>query len=94
MNSAASAAGSGHALARGEIADGGAQKFTDIADHLLNSIEVKVGQMIQLTIDPSKNYGADTTLIEWEIVETSGARRRMESYGRCRPRFPGSEPAC
>ncbi len=31
--------------------------------------------MIQLTVDPLKNYGADTTLIDWEIAEMDGRER-------------------
>ena len=70
------AAASAQTLARGEIADGGAQAFEAAPGQLLGSVDVRIGQMIQLTIDPQKNYGADTTLIEWEIAETGGAERR------------------
>ncbi len=63
-------------LARGLIADGGAQTFDSAPGQLLDSVDVKVGQMIQLTIDPQSNYGADTTLIEWEIAEIGGMQRR------------------
>ena len=31
--------------------------------------------MLQLTVDPSENYGADSTLIEWEIAEIGGQER-------------------
>jgi hypothetical protein len=64
-----------HALAQGAIADGGTTAWTDAPDHALNLIEVRSGQLIQLTIDPSENYGADSTLIEWEIAEIGGQER-------------------
>ena len=63
-------------LARGEIADGGNQSFDADPGQLLSSVDVQVGQMIRLTIDSQNNYGADTTLIEWEIAEIGGMQRR------------------
>jgi hypothetical protein len=70
------AATSTQSLAHGEIADGGAQAFEAAPAQMLASVDVRVGQMLQLTIDPQKNYGADTTLIEWEIAEIDGMQRR------------------
>ncbi len=72
---ATAVASSSQTLARGVIADGGAQSFESAPDQLLQAIDVKVGQMIQLTIDPQTNFGADTTLIEWTIAEIGGAQR-------------------
>jgi len=63
-------------LARGEIADGGSAAFESAADNLLKSVDVRVGQIIRLTVDPQKNYGADTTQIDWEISEIGGMQRR------------------
>ena len=60
-------------LARGVIADGGSQPFEAAPEQTLGVIDVKVGQMIQLTIDPQSNYGADTTLIEWTVSARSAA---------------------
>lgn len=67
--------GSAVLLAQGAIPDGGAQLFQAASDHQLESLQVKPGQLLQLTIDPSENYGADTTLIEWEIAEIGGENR-------------------
>ena len=64
-----------HALAEGTIADGGTMEFTAAADDALSLIEVRSGQLIQLTIDPSENYGADSTSIEWEIAEIGDQER-------------------
>ena len=64
-----------HALAQGAIADGGTMAWTDAADHGLGSVDVKAGQLVQLTVDPSENHGADSTLIEWEIAEIGGQER-------------------
>lgn len=59
-------------LASGEIPDGGEQKFKKVPDE----IEVKAGELLQLSVTPLKNHGADTTLVEWEIVEAGGEKRR------------------
>ena len=72
---AAATASPSQNLARGVIADGGSQSFESAPGKLLGSIQVKVGQMLQLTIDPQTNYGADTTLIEWTVSEIGGGQR-------------------
>jgi hypothetical protein len=61
-------------LAKGEFNDGGAQPFT--TDRHSLPVPVKAGELVQLTILPRANYGADTTVIEFEIEETGGDRRR------------------
>lgn len=71
----ASASNSTRPLAQGVISDGGSQTFESVAGPLLESIDVKAGQMILLTIDPQGNYGADTTVVEWEIAEQGGTQR-------------------
>jgi len=60
-------------LAKGEFKDGGAQPFTTNSDSLL--LSVKAGEMIQLTVFPRANYGADTTVIEFNVEEADGQRR-------------------
>ena len=40
----------------------------DFAD----TVEVKAGEMLQLTIGPRANYGADTTILEWQIETADG----------------------
>ena len=62
-------------LATGQIADGGAQRLSEGTDPLLE-VAVTPGQLLVLTIDPDGNYGADTTLIDWELVEQGGENRR------------------
>jgi hypothetical protein len=64
---------SSRVLARGAIGDGQAEAFTAAA---LEKIEVKRGEMIQLSVSPLASHGADTTLIEWEIAELEGKKRR------------------
>lgn len=63
-------------LGNGEIADGSSQSFTIVAESQRPSTAVAVGEMLQLTIDPAGNYGADTTSIEWEISEVGGQSRK------------------
>ncbi len=38
-------------------------------------VEVEVGRIVRLLVYPRANHGADSTLVEWEINETGGARR-------------------
>jgi len=61
-------------LARGEFNDGGAQPFTTNTAPL--TLSVKAGEMIQLIVHPRANYGADTTLIEFNVEEVDGSARR------------------
>jgi hypothetical protein len=61
-------------LAKGEFNDGGAQPFTTNTAPL--TLFVKAGEMIQLTVYPRANYGADTTLIEFNVEEVDGSARR------------------
>jgi Protein of unknown function (DUF1549)/Protein of unknown function (DUF1553)/Planctomycete cytochrome C len=55
-------------LSTGEIPDGGDKKFEC-------KTEVKPGEMLLLSILPLKNHGADSTLIEWEIVDESTKKK-------------------
>jgi mono/diheme cytochrome c family protein len=68
----ATAAKAGTVLASGEIPDGGEQAF----EKLPGEIEVKAGAFIQLSVDPLKNHGADSTLVEWELAEIGGKERK------------------
>ncbi|MBN9123084.1 MAG: PSD1 domain-containing protein, partial [Planctomycetes bacterium] len=67
----ASAAKAGTVLARGEIPDGGGQAL----DKLPNEIEVKAGQLLQLSVTPLKNHGADSTQVEFDVTEVGGQGR-------------------
>ena len=67
---------SSRVIARGEIADGKSQSIADAAGKPLDAIQVGKGQLLKLVIDPQKNHGADSTLIEWEIAEVGGKQRR------------------
>ena len=68
------ATNSSSALAKGEFDDGGAQPFMTNATPL--TLSVKAGEMLQLAIHPRANYGADTTLIEFNIEEVDGGGQR------------------
>ncbi|MFO0936526.1 MAG: PSD1 and planctomycete cytochrome C domain-containing protein [Gemmataceae bacterium] len=58
-------------LSKGEVPDGGDKRF----DGGEQPISMKAGELLMLSITPLKNYGADTTLVEWEIQEVDGAKR-------------------
>ena len=72
----AAAAASTQLLASGAIDDGGSQAIQLASDQPLDPVDVQPGQMLQLIVDPAENYGADTTLIDWEIAEVGGDSRK------------------
>jgi hypothetical protein len=61
-------------LAKGEFNDGGAQAFS--TSSTLLTLALQTGQMLQLTIHPRANYGADTTIIEFNVEEVGGSGQR------------------
>jgi hypothetical protein len=63
------------ALGSGQIPDGGEQKLGKLPEE----VEVKVGELLMLSVTPLKNHGADTTLVEWEITEVGGGGRRWSA---------------
>ncbi len=80
-------------LANGVVSEGGSQLLTaSAASEVLQGVDVSVGQMILLTIDPQSNYGADTTLIEWELTEVGGTERRWNLSQDVTSNFLTSNP--
>jgi len=70
------AAKPGSPLATGTFDNGGRQDFSaGTGADTLQTINVKTGDMIQLTVLPKANYGADSTVVELEIEELGGAKR-------------------
>ena len=59
-------------LANGEFADGGSQSFAAGAK---KAIEVKKGEMLQLSVSPGKDHGADSTLVEFDVRQVGGTGR-------------------
>ncbi len=64
-----------HPLAHGSIPDGGDTVF----DSGSTPIDVKVGEVILLSVTPLKTHGADTTLVEFELTEAGGPARRWNA---------------
>jgi hypothetical protein len=63
-------------LASGSFPNGGAQEFSHgDGGTRLESIEVRAGDVLQLTVFPKENYSCDTTIINLEISERDGQRR-------------------
>jgi mono/diheme cytochrome c family protein len=60
-------------LSQGEIPDGGDKTFD------AGAVEVNTGEMVLLSITPLKNHGADTTLVEFELTEVGGQKRRWSA---------------
>jgi hypothetical protein len=67
--------GSPRVLAQGAIDDGGSQLVATADGKTSVLIEVKPGQMVQLVVLPRGSHGADSTKVEWEIVEQGGPRQ-------------------
>ncbi len=63
-------------LSQGQIDDGQSAELESGRLQPLEARCVKRGEVIQLSIGPRGNHGADSTLIELEIAEQDGERRR------------------
>ncbi|HVU86695.1 MAG TPA: PSD1 and planctomycete cytochrome C domain-containing protein [Pirellulales bacterium] len=72
----ASLAASAHMLSAQEIDDGQSADVAQGAQTPLENVAVRRGEVIQLAISPRGNHGADSTGIEFEIIELAGERRR------------------
>ena len=44
----------------------------------LESVDVRAGDVVQLTIFPKENYSCDTTIVKLEIAQRDGRARRLE----------------
>ena len=55
-------------LAESKVVEGGSVPFE-------RKVSVKRGELILLTVLPNENHGADSTLLEWTIRETTGNQR-------------------
>jgi hypothetical protein len=55
-------------LAESKVAEGSSVPFE-------HKVSVERGELLLLTVLPNENHGADSTLIEWTIHETSGEQR-------------------
>lgn len=56
-----------HLLAQGKIAEGTSVPIATGATQPLDSIAVRKGEVLQLSVLPNDNHGADSTLVEWTI---------------------------
>jgi hypothetical protein len=74
--SAAISPGSSRIVAQGEIDDGGSQVVATSDGRKPIPIDVVAGHVVRLSVYPRGNHGADSTLVEWEIEEPGGAKRR------------------
>jgi len=54
-------------LAQGKIAEGSSVPIATGASQSLDSIAVRKGEVLQLTVLPNDNHGADSTLVDWTI---------------------------
>ncbi len=62
-------------LASGDFPNGGAQRFDKgKTPERLKSIEVKVGDRIELLVLPKENYNCDTTVVDLVIASADGAK--------------------
>ncbi len=63
-------------LGSGELAPGTSQEFAIGSTNLAQKfVDVRRGEMLQLSVLPRGNHGADSTLIELEIIEDGGSGR-------------------
>ncbi len=69
-------ASSADLLSEGQLPDATSATLTPVDGRSLDGRPVKLGEVIQLSINPRGNHGADSTLVELEIAEVDGHRRR------------------
>jgi hypothetical protein len=63
-------------LADGAFPNGGTQDFVAGAGHeRLDAVDVRRGDVLQLTVFPKANYVCDTTIVDLQIAQTGDARR-------------------
>jgi hypothetical protein len=55
------------------------------------AVEVRAGEMLQLTVGPRANHGADTAIVEWQI-ETADGKLKWEITADSLDNFLGSNP--
>lgn len=68
-------AGTKHCLAEAAVGEGRSVPFAEAAKASLSDIRMRKGEVIQLTVLPNANHGADSTLVEWTLQEVNGAGR-------------------
>ncbi len=78
-------------LSEGRIEDGRSAELTRTGNEPLERRPVKQGEVFQLSITPRGNHGADSTLVEFEITEQGGTRRRW-SVADLVTDLPGGNP--
>ncbi len=59
---------SARVLAASSVDEGGSVPFEQ-------RLRVRQGEVLQLTVSPNESHGSDTTMVEWRIAETGGAKR-------------------
>lgn len=65
-----------HTLSSSHINEGVSVSFAEGARQSLQHINVRKGEILQLTVSPNAGHGGDSTLVEWTITETAGAQRK------------------
>ena len=63
-------------LATGSIDDAQSSSIYPASSAPATNVSVKKGEIIQLVVSPRASHGADTTLVDFEIVEVDGEHRR------------------
>jgi len=63
-------------LAAADVAEGGSVSLGDGPTEPLDGITVRKGEILMLSVSPRASHGADSTRVEWEIVEVGGEGRR------------------
>lgn len=65
-------------LASAHVAEGASVELSSVSPNLEN-VAVRAGDVLQLSILPNGNHGADTTLVDWTIEEVDGNQRRWST---------------
>jgi len=87
------AAGASSVLAEAAVEEGKATSIHAGREDQVSNLSLRKGEVLQLTILPNANHGADTTRIELEIALTSGPARRTWNPENLIDRFTAAGPA-
>jgi cytochrome c553 len=78
-------------LGEAKIGEGESAALTDLAGEPLASIPIRKGEVLQLSVSPNGNHGADTTLVELIVKENRAGGSRW-SVAELIPEFLKANP--
>ncbi len=63
-------------LAEAKVSEGASVSFPESEGQSPIRVSLRKGEVLRLVVSPNDNHGADSTLVEWEILEQGGKDRK------------------